>query len=170
MTSLFGRPRYLRGHHLHSDNVSSLNHAEATSPEHLQGRPVATSPPPAVPSAQLGGGAEASRTWWGLLCGGRLGLRTPARPPATAAGAGRKRQSSGESRRTSVGIFCHRRPEGEEGETFIWGAHPLESPEPTGGPSKDLSSAPTPLRAFGEGPADSSRYLSLWKLNTQPHE
>lgn len=131
---------------------------------------MATSPPPAVPSEQLGGGAEVSRTWWGLLSGGHLGLRTPARPLAAAAGAGRKWQSSGESRRTSVGIFCHRRPEGKDRETFIRGAHPLESPEPASGPSIDLSSAPTPPRAFGEGLADSSRYLPFWKLSTQPHE
>lgn len=131
---------------------------------------MATSPPPAVPSAQLGGGAEASRTWWRQLSGGHLDLHTPARPPAAAAGAGRKWQGSGESRRTSVGIFCHRPPEGKDRETLIRGVHPLESPEPTSGSFIHLSSAPTSPGAFGEGPADPSRYLPFWKLSTQLHE
>lgn len=74
------------------------------------------SSPPAAPAAWPGAGSEASRTRAWLAGGSRRGRgpRIPAPPAGAAAGAAGRWPGSCEPRKTSGGIFCHRRPEGQE--------------------------------------------------------
>lgn len=74
------------------------------------------SSPPAAPAAWPGAGSEASRTRAWLAGGSRRGQgpRIPAPLAGAAAGAAGRWPGSCEPRKTSGGIFCHRRPEGQE--------------------------------------------------------
>lgn len=79
-------------------------------------RPPRASSARAAPAARPGAGSEASRTRAWLAGGSRRGRgpRIPAPPAGAAAGAAGRRRGSCEPRKTSGGIFCHRRPAGQE--------------------------------------------------------